>query len=361
MDASPHASPVLSSLLLPELTALFERSGVSAFQARLVFQALHRHGTIVPAEMSEVSAAGRRFLETLPPLPSVAIDEALHAQDGTIKLRIKLPRGEAVEAVIIPANGRLTLCVSSQVGCAAACSFCHTGTMGLLRNLEAWEILDQVRVAQKYLTEKAARGEKPRLTNLVFMGMGEPLHNEENVVRACRILTEGVGLGLSRRQIVVSTAGVGNRIRPFWENGVASLALSLHATTDEVRSRIVPLNKSWNLAELRRILLEIPWRPRETITIAYLLLDGVNDSKDDAERLAKWIEGLPVKVNLLEFNPFPGSGFNRSSPERLTEFRQWLHDLGVFNTLRHSRGDDVMAACGQLATAGRKKRVARGS
>ena len=353
--ATPLDNPVLSSLTLPELTALFEHAGVSAYQARLVFQAIHRHGALVPDAMPEVSAAGRKFLNTLPPLPSVTIDEALHAQDGTIKLRVKLSRGESVEAVIIPANSRLTLCVSSQVGCAAACSFCHTGTMGLLRNLDAWEILDQVRVAQQYLDEQSPRAKK-RLTNIVFMGMGEPLHNEENVVRACRILNEGIGLGLSRRQILMSTAGVGNRLRPFWEQGIASLALSLHATTDDVRSQIVPLNKSWNLDALKVILLEIPWRPRETITVAYLLLDGVNDSKDDAARLARWVEGLPVKVNLLEFNPFPGSGFKRSSAERLKEFRQWLHDLGVFNTLRHSRGDDVMAACGQLATADRRKR-----
>ena len=346
------APPHLRSALLSELTALFERAGLSSHQARLTFKAMHRRGILNPTEIPELSAAARRFLASLPPLPHVIIADAVQAQDGTVKLRITLPRGESIESVIIPAPRRLTLCVSSQVGCAAACAFCHTGTMGLLRNLEAWEILDQVRVAQQYLNENSGGR---RLTNVVFMGMGEPLHNEENVVRACRVLTEGIGLGLSRRHIVMSTAGVGNRIAPFWEQDVASLSLSLHAITDEVRSRIVPLNKSWNLAALKSILRAIPWRPRETITIAYLLLDGVNDSKDDAARLAQWIDRLPVKVNLLEFNPFPGSGFKRSSSERLAEFRQWLYELGVFNTLRHSRGDDVMAACGQLATAERSK------
>jgi 23S rRNA (adenine2503-C2)-methyltransferase len=352
MDAAAHTSPILSSALLPELTALFEQSGLSSHQARLTFKAIHRLGITHPDIMPEISAPCRRFLATLPPIPKVSIAEAVHAQDGTIKLRIKLPRGESVEAVIIPAARRMTLCVSSQVGCAAACSFCHTGTMGLLRNLDAWEILDQVRVAQQYLNQHS--GGK-RLTNVVFMGMGEPLHNEENVLRACRVLTEGIGLGLSRRHIVMSTAGVGNRIAPFWEQDAASLSLSLHATTDDVRSQLVPLNRTWNLTALKEIFKRIPWRPRETITIAYLLLDGVNDSKEDAQRLAQWIEGLPVKVNLLEFNPFPGSGFKRSSPERLAEFRQWLYELGVFNTLRHSRGDDVMAACGQLATSERSK------
>ncbi|HYF52173.1 MAG TPA: 23S rRNA (adenine(2503)-C(2))-methyltransferase RlmN, partial [Planctomycetota bacterium] len=190
--------------------------------------------------------------------------------------------------------------------------------------------------------------------NIVFMGMGEPLHNEEAVLRACRIFNENLGAGFSRRHIVVSTAGVGARIRPLYDSGVASLAVSLHATTDEVRDKLVPLNRQCNLAALRKILRDIPWRSRESLTVAYLLLDGVNDTREDARRLREWCEGLPAKVNLLEFNPFPGSTFKRASPEKLAQFRQWLHDEGLFNTHRRSRGDDVMAACGQLATAGRK-------
>ncbi len=350
-----------NGLTLQELTGEFARASLSAHQATLTFKAMHRHGALDAAQMPEISAACRKFLTSLPAVLRLSIEEALRAADGTIKLRVKTGSGHAVEAVVIPARRRLTLCVSSQAGCAAACAFCHTGTMGLLRNLETWEIVDQVRAAQAHLNQildsEWLGPEVPRrLTNVVFMGMGEPLHNEEPVVRACRILNDGAGLGLSRRHIVMSTAGVGNRIRPFWEQGVASLALSLHATTDEARTQIVPLNRSWNLAELKNILQSIPWRAHESVTIAYLLLDGVNDTQADAERLSQWVEGLPAKVNLLEFNPYPGATFNRSSHERLAQFRQWLYELGVFNTLRHSRGDDVMAACGQLATTGRKSR-----
>ena len=355
------STPALNGLSFSELTREFARAGVSAHQAKLAFTAMHRHGALDAEKMPEISAACRKFLSALPALSRLSVEEALRASDGTIKLRVKTSSGHAVESVVIPARRRLTLCVSSQAGCAAGCTFCHTGTMGLLRNLETWEIADQVRAAQVHLdaiadSEWLGPAVPRKLTNVVFMGMGEPLHNEEHVVRACRILNDGAGLGLSRRHIVMSTAGVGNRIRPFWEEGVGSLALSLHATTDDVRSRIIPLNRSWNVAELKNILHSIPWRPRESVTIAYLLLDGVNDTQADAERLAQWVAGLPAKVNLLEFNPYPGATFKRSSPERLAQFRQWLYELGVFNTLRHSRGDDVMAACGQLATEGKSRK-----
>jgi 23S rRNA (adenine2503-C2)-methyltransferase len=378
------------------LTQAFERNGLSAHQAAQCFKGLHRLGLRDIAAIPELSDKARAFLKTFGALPTLTIDDAHRASDGTVKLRVKTSGGELVESVLIPAKERLTLCVSSQAGCAAACGFCHTGTMGLLRNLHAWEILEQFRLATDYWRanapgetdsllqrrkgakdapeeipsplvgerreERAARvrseglraREKSPVTNIVFMGMGEPLHNELNVTQSCRILNDDIGPGFSRRHIVVSTAGVGNRIAPFWGQQVASLAVSLHATTDAVRDAIVPLNKQWNLAALKKILLEIPWSNRESVTIAYLLLDGVNDTQDDARRLGEWIQGLPAKVNLLEFNPFPGSGFKRASPEKLAAFRQWLNDFGVFNTLRQSRGQDAMAACGQLATASRR-------
>jgi 23S rRNA (adenine2503-C2)-methyltransferase len=351
-------SAPLHTLTLAELAGLFKGVGLNAHQARLTFRALHRYGLRDPEKMSELSGACREYLMSLPPLPTLTADEVHRAADGTIKLSVKLHSGESIESVIIPAGKRVTLCVSSQAGCAAACSFCHTGTMGLLRNLQPWEIVEQVRVAEEVLADNPkSKIENPKLTNIVFMGMGEPLHNEAAVVQACRIFNDDNGLGFSRRHIVMSTAGVGNRLRPFWEEGVASLAVSLHATTDAVRDQIVPLNKSWNLAALKKILYEIPWRTRESLTVAYLLLDGVNDSFEDAQRLRDWIDGLPAKVNLLEFNPFPGTAFKRCSPEKLAQFRQWLYELGVFNTLRHSRGEDVMAACGQLATARTRKRI----
>ncbi|MFH0939666.1 MAG: 23S rRNA (adenine(2503)-C(2))-methyltransferase RlmN [Planctomycetota bacterium] len=338
---------------LSDLKTVFVTHGLSQHQAQLTFQAIHRHGELDYAKMDGVSDRCRSFLQSLPPLPSLRLEETRRAQDGAIKLRLTSPHFEtkpstienqrSFESVIIPGPRRVTLCISCQIGCAAACAFCHTGAMGLTRNLAAWEIVEQVRVA---------RSIERKIANLVFMGMGEPLHNETEVVQACRILNDDLGAGFSKRHITVSTAGVGDRIRSFWEQRVASLTISLHATTDAARDQLIPtLNRRWNLAALRRILLDIPWRHRETVTIAYLLLDGVNDTPDDAKRLADWCAGLPVKINLLEFNSFPSSSFRRASAEKLAAFRQRLRAYGLFNTLRRSRGDDVLAACGQLATA----------
>src|SRR5579862_8238715 len=199
----------LNSLSLSELIHEFSSAGISSHQATLTFKAIHRHGVLDAERMPEISAACRKFLSALPAIPRLSIEDALRAADGTIKLRVKTSSSHAVESVVIPARQRLTLCVSSQAGCAAGCSFCHTGTMGLLRNLETWEIVDQVRAAQAHLDAIASADwlgptVPRRLTNVVFMGMGEPLHNEEHVVRACRILNEGAGLGLSRRHIVMS-------------------------------------------------------------------------------------------------------------------------------------------------------------
>jgi 23S rRNA (adenine2503-C2)-methyltransferase len=340
----------LNGLTRADLSAALSGAGCSAHQAALAFKALHRLGIHEPARMPGITGRCRAFLETFPQPRTLALDSTHAASDGTTKLRLRTHDNLLIETVIIPAPRRTTLCVSSQVGCAAACAFCYTGTMGLTRNLEAWEITEQVRMARGHWTGTAP------ITNFVFMGMGEPLHNEANVLTACRILGDPQGLGVPRRHLVVSTAGVGARLRPFWEQHAAALAISLHATTDDVRNTIVPLNRQCNLAALRAILLGIPWAPRESVTIAYLLLDGVNDSADDARRLAAWVQGLPAKVNLLEFNAFPGSAFRRSPPKRLAQFRQWLRDAGIFNTLRHSRGEDAMAACGQLATASRRAR-----
>ena len=358
----------VTELSVEQCERLWAAHGLSAHQARLAFQAMHRHGLLDPENMPGLSGKCRNFLRSLPPLPRLLLDTVQRAQDGAVKLRLKTRDGQMLEAVIIPVWGdspnrpvsvrgdpedrptscrRVTLCVSCQAGCAVGCAFCHTGALGFKRNLEAWEIIEQYRIAQS-----AIPNPQSPITNVVFMGMGEPLHNLDNVVQACRVLNENLGAGLSPRHIVVSTAGVGNRMRELWQSGVAALALSLHATTDELRGQLMPLARQWDLAALRDILRGIPWRRRESVTIAYLLLDGLNDTRDDARRLAEWLKGLPAKLNLLEFNPYPGCCCRRASPEKLAAFRQWLKDLGVFNTLRHSRGSDVLAACGQLAGRG---------
>ena len=369
----------LQALSRAELERLFVSRGLKAHQARLAFQNLHRRGARKLDEFSGLSAAALRFLESLPALPELQLESLVRSADGTLKLRIGIPARAAnaagvpnsassattatvaltsIEAVIIPSPKRVTLCVSSQAGCAAACSFCHTGTMGLWRNLEAWEIVEQHRLASRvWAREGGGFARDNGISNIVFMGMGEPLHNEEQVVRACEILGDAHGAAFPVRRLVVSTAGVGARIRPFWERGVGALAVSLHATTDALRDQLVPMNRQCNLSQLRQILLEIPWRNRESLTVAYLLLEDVNDSREDARRLADWTAGLPAKINLLEFNAFPGSQFKRASAERLTRFRRWLDERGAFHTLRQSRGSDAMAACGQLAGKGRAEGV----
>ena len=348
MCAASNNPPPLQSLALEGLENFFAAADLSAHQARLVFQALHKHGELDPEKMPALSASCLRFLRSLPPQPSLTLQAVHRARDGTIKLRLAAGR-QAVEVVLIPGPRRLTVCLSCQIGCAAGCAFCRTGVPGLRRNLAAWEMVEQARVARRFWQEEG--GALP-LANLVFMGMGEPLHNEANVLQACHILSHDLGAGFSKRHIVVSTAGVGDRIRPFWEQNAAALSLSLHATTDEVRNELIPLNRRWNLAALHRILLDIPWRHRETVTIAYLLLEGVNDTRADARRLAAWCRPLPAKINLVEFNAFPGARFRHAGEAQVAAFREWLREEDAFHTLRQSRGGDVLAACGQLA-AGR--------
>ena len=339
----------LHALTLDELSERFQTAELHPLQAKRVFQGLHRQGVRALDEIPELSRYTREFLAGFAPLPTLKLETVLRSEDGTLKLRLLTLEDEAIEAVVIPSANRVTLCVSSQVGCAAGCSFCHTASMGLLRNLEAWEIVDQHRIAQAVWERERSENQPAWITNLVFMGMGEPLHNEAAVVQACRIFGEPLGLGFPPRRLVVSTAGVGPRIRPLWELNIAALAVSLHSTDDAVRDRLIPLNRLCNVAQLREILLALPWRNHESLTVAYVLLEGVNDTEADARGLAAWVQGLPAKVNLLEFNPFPGTAYRRSSTERFQAFRGWLRELGVFNTVRHSRGGDAMAACGQLA------------
>ncbi|AGT07502.1 23S rRNA (adenine(2503)-C(2))-methyltransferase RlmN [Paracoccus aminophilus] len=298
----------------------------------------------------------------------VALPEIVTRQisaDGTRKYLLKIAGGHEVETVYIPEETRGTLCVSSQVGCTLTCSFCHTGTQKLVRNLTAGEIVGQVMVARDDLGEwpepGAPKDETRLVSNVVLMGMGEPLYNFDNVRNAMKVVMDGEGISLSRRRITLSTSGVVPEIAKTAEEIGCLLAVSFHATTDETRDKLVPINKKWNIAALLGALREYPRLSNsERITFEYVMLDGVNDSDADARRLVKLIQGIPAKINLIPFNEWPGSPYRRSSWERIESFADIVHKAGYASPIRTPRGEDIMAACGQLKSAterGRKSKA----
>jgi 23S rRNA (adenine2503-C2)-methyltransferase len=286
------------------------------------------------------------------------------SEDGTRKYLVRIAGGHEVEVVYIPETDRGTLCISSQVGCTLTCSFCHTGTQKLVRNLTAAEIVGQVMMARDDLDEWPVPGapkEEIRLiSNIVLMGMGEPLYNFENVRDAMQIVMDGEGIALGRRRITLSTSGVVPEIaRTATEIG-CQLAISFHATTDEVRDVLVPINKRWNIATLLEALKAYPnLSNSERITFEYVMLDGVNDTKEDAHRLVKLLEGIPAKVNLIPFNEWPGAPYKRSSGNRIHAFADILYHAGYATPIRTPRGEDIMAACGQLKSATERARKSK--
>ncbi len=281
--------------------------------------------------------------------------------DGTRKYLVRIAGGHEVEVVYIPETDRGTLCISSQVGCTLTCSFCHTGTQKLVRNLTAAEIVGQVMLARDDLGEWPVKGQpKPEvrlISNVVLMGMGEPLYNFDNVRDAMRVVMDDEGIALGRRRITLSTSGVVPEIaRTATEIGCL-LAVSFHATTDEVRDRLVPINKKWNIAALLEALRDYPGLSNsERITFEYVMLDGVNDTKEDAHRLVELLRGIPAKVNLIPFNEWPGAPYKRSSGNRIHAFADIIHNAGYASPIRTPRGEDIMAACGQLKSATEKQR-----
>ena len=281
--------------------------------------------------------------------------------DGTRKYLVRIAGGHEVEVVYIPETDRGTLCISSQVGCTLTCSFCHTGTQKLVRNLTAGEIVGQVMLARDDLGEWPVQGEPNRegrlISNVVLMGMGEPLYNFENVRDGLHVIMDNAGIALGRRRITLSTSGVVPEIaRTATEIGCL-LAVSFHATTDEVRDQLVPINKKWNIATLLDALRAYPGLTNsERITFEYVMLQGVNDSKEDAYRLVDLIRGIPAKINLIPFNEWPGAPYKRSSGNRIHAFADIIHDAGYASPIRTPRGEDIMAACGQLKSATQKQR-----
>ena len=299
----------------------------------------------------------------------IALPEIVSKQvsaDGTRKYLVRIAGGHEVEVVYIPETDRGTLCISSQVGCTLTCSFCHTGTQKLVRNLTAGEIIGQVMLARDDLGEwpepGVGTGENgPRLlSNIVLMGMGEPLYNFDNVRDAMKIAMDGEGIALSRRRITLSTSGVVPEIAKTAEEIGCLLAVSFHATTDEVRDKLVPINKRWNIETLLDALREYPKKSNsERITFEYVMLKDVNDSDADARRLVKLIQGIPAKINLIPFNEWPGAPYQRSDWSRIESFADIIYKAGYASPIRTPRGEDIMAACGQLKSATERERKSK--
>lgn len=342
------AAPVnLLGMPRAELEAWFTDVGEKPFRARQLMRWVYHRNVLEPDHMTDLSLGLRRLLNTTSSMPLPQVQDRQVSADGTTKWALAAGGGQRIEMVFIPETGRGTLCVSSQVGCALDCSFCATGREGFNRNLLAAEIVGQVMLARKELAESGAQSP---VTNVVFMGMGEPLANMKEVVRATGILIDPLGLALSRRRVTISTSGLVPNLRQLAGLTNAALAVSLHAPDDALRDQLVPINRWHPIAEL----LEACWEyARATnsreVTFEYVMLDGVNDSQAHARRLASLLAGHPAKVNLIPFNPFPGTEYRRSPRQRIDQFRQVLLDRNIMTITRRTRGDDIHAACGQLA------------
>jgi 23S rRNA (adenine2503-C2)-methyltransferase len=361
----------LLDFTLAALSDWFASLGEKPFRAKQVFGWIHQRGQSDFNAMTDLAKGLRTRLPDLAEVRAPAILSEHRSADGTVKWLFDVGVGNGIETVFIPEEDRGTLCVSSQVGCALDCGFCSTGRSGFNRDLAVSEIVGQLWVANRRLEEMSLEGRPCRLdsraegeapgtlaktaerrpvSNVVMMGMGEPLNNFENVVAAMSVMLDDHAYGLSRRRVTLSTAGVVHKIRKLATSLPVALAVSLHAPDDELRSRLMPINRSYPIDELLAACKEyLAVAPRDFITFEYVMLDGVNDSPAQARALATRLRDVPCKLNLIPFNGFPESGYARSKPEAIARFRDILVDAGYVATVRRTRGDDIDAACGQLA------------
>ncbi|MDE2484721.1 MAG: 23S rRNA (adenine(2503)-C(2))-methyltransferase RlmN [candidate division NC10 bacterium] len=342
----------LTGLSLEEMERFVADHGEPTYRGRQLFHWIYGRGVRTFAEMSDLPVTLRTRLAERATIGVLAPLGREVSGDGTRKYLFGCTDGRQIEAVLIPDEGRLTACLSTQVGCALACAFCLTGKMGFIRHLQAGEIVDQALALQRDLQP----GE--RIGNLVLMGMGEPLHNYDATVKALSILAHPLGPAYPPRRITLSTVGLVPEIVRLGQSGLGvNLAVSLHAGTDELRDRLVPINRRYPLKELMAALRVYPLPPRRRITFEYVLIDGVNDRSEDARELARLLRGLRCKVNLLPLNETPAIPFRRPSQERVETFQRILKSAGILVTIRESRGLDISAACGLLATETNQKRL----
>ncbi|MDZ4136603.1 MAG: 23S rRNA (adenine(2503)-C(2))-methyltransferase RlmN [Paracoccaceae bacterium] len=365
----PEGGPVnIIGLTRDQLLVALTAAGTPERQVKMrvgqIWQWVYHWGKRDFAEMTNLAKDYRAFLAQH---FSIGLPEVVTRQisaDGTRKYLVRIAGGHEVETVYIPEDGRGTLCISSQVGCTLTCSFCHTGTQKLVRNLTAGEIVGQVMLARDDLGEWPVQGapkvETRLISNVVLMGMGEPLYNFENVRDAMKVVMDNEGLTLSRRRITLSTSGVVPEIARTADEIGCLLAVSFHATTDAVRDQLVPINKKWNIKTLLDALRDYPRLSNsERITFEYVMLKGVNDSDADARRLVKLIAGIPAKINLIPFNEWPGAPYQRSDADRIEAFSDIIFNAGYASPIRRPRGEDIMAACGQLKSATERARKSR--
>ena len=350
-----------------ELAAALSALGVPDKQLRMrvsqIWGWLYAHGAREFDQMSNVAKDLREKLAAHYSLARLELAEAQHSNDGTRKYLFRLDDGQLVETVYIPELDRGTLCVSSQVGCTLTCRFCHTGTQKLVRNLTAAEITGQMVAARDDLQDWGTAGPSNsgtrKVTNLVMMGMGEPLYNSDHVAEALNVMSDGDGLSLSKRRITLSTSGVVPEIAAMGEKTGVMLAISLHAVTDTLRDELVPLNKKYPIAELLDACRNWPGLSNaKRITFEYVMLKDVNDSDDDARALVKLLAGIPAKINLIPFNPWPGAPYQCSDDKRMQAFADIVNKAGYASPVRRPRGRDIMAACGQLKSASVKQSAA---
>ena len=339
---------------LDGLAAFCEQLGEKRFRATQLFRWIHQRGVADFGQMSDLAKSLREKLAGHAHVTALPVISQHESKDGTIKWLFDVGGGNAIESVFIPEDGRGTLCISSQAGCAVGCRFCSTGHQGFSRNLTTGEIVAQLWFAEHFLRQHLKTDERV-ISNVVMMGMGEPLQNYDRLVPALRIMLDDHGYGLSRRRVTVSTSGVVPMIERLAQDCPVALAVSLHAPTDELREHLVPLNRKYPMDELLRTCTAyLAHAPRDFITFEYCMLDGVNDQPEHAQALIALMrqhgaDGLRAKFNLIPFNPFPQSGLVRSPMPRVQAFGKLLNEAGIVTTVRKTRGDDIDAACGQLA------------
>lgn len=349
--AAVSNAPRLDSLMKPnikdlsfgELSAFLSERKQPSFRAGQIRQWLFHKGAVSFAEMTDLSRQLRDELEESYTVGRLSVLRRAESRDGTVKFLFGLADGRSIESVLIPEARRLTLCISTQAGCGFGCAFCATAVLGLARNLTAGEIVEQVLEANRSLSSGQ------RITHIVLMGMGEPLANYTQTLRALDMITDSEwGIGISPRRVTLSTVGLVPQIQKLMDETRINLAISLHAPNDELRGALMPVNRKYSLAQLIECCRRLPIPRRKRITFEYVLLGGVNDSEQQAGQLARLLRGIPSKVNVIPFNPHPGSVFTRPAPERIERFQNVLRDAGLQINLRRARGDDIQAACGQL-------------
>lgn len=343
-----------------ELTSQFNQLGLPAFRVQQVWNWLYHHGVCNFDLMNNLSGDVRKKLTEHYVIERPVISNAQSSSDGTQKWLLRFYDGQEAETVHIPEVDRGTLCISSQIGCTLTCTFCHTGTQMLVRNLTAAEIVGQVIVARDIFHEWPTPFSNRHISNIVLMGMGEPLYNYDNVATAIKILTDEKGLCISRRKITLSTSGVVPMIERCGHELGVSLAISLHATNDELRNKLVPLNKKYPIKELLEACRNYPnLSNARRITFEYVMLKDVNDSVAHAKQLVQLIKGIPAKINLIPFNPWPNSPYECSTPQVISAFAEVVYKAGYASPVRTPRGRDILAACGQLKSESIRKRKSK--